>query len=81
MMSEYLQHAMAQAHYQVLPDNEGSSGWIEGFQGVWANAGSLEECRNEIREVLEEWTILRLKMGHQAPVIDNIDLNTVRHVV
>jgi predicted RNase H-like HicB family nuclease len=39
------------------------------IQGVWANADTLEACREELREVLEEWIILGLKMGHHIPVI------------
>ena len=48
---------------------------IPGLQGVWANADTLEACRDELREVLEEWIILGLKMNHHIPVIDGIELN------
>ncbi|MFQ5629433.1 MAG: type II toxin-antitoxin system HicB family antitoxin [bacterium] len=46
-----------------------------GLQGVWANADSLEVCRDELREVLEEWLIIGLKLGQPIPVIDGIELN------
>jgi len=42
---------------------------------VFHNADSLEACRDELREVLEEWIILGLKMNHRIPVIDGIELN------
>ena len=62
MLTAYINAAMRKAHYEILPDNEGYSGKIEGLQGVWANADSLEACREELREVLEEWILLGIKM-------------------
>lgn len=43
-------------------------------QGVWANAETLEGCRNELQEVLEGWIILGLRLQHTLPVIDGIEL-------
>ena len=75
MLTSYINAAMRKAHYDILPDNEGYYGKIESLQGVWANAKTLEACREELREVLEEWIILGLKMGHTIPAIDGIELN------
>ena len=80
MLTAYINAAMRKAHYEILPDNEGYFGKIEGLQGVWANADSLEACREELREVLEEWILLGIKMGHTIPIIDGIDLN-IKEVV
>ena len=74
MLSAYIHAAMRQAHYESLPDGEGYFGKIEGLEGVWANAETLEACRKELREVLEEWIVLGLKMGHPIPAIDGIEL-------
>ena len=62
MLTAYIKAAMRKAHYEILPDNEGYFGKIEVLQGVWANADSLEACREELREVLEEWILLGIKM-------------------
>ncbi len=75
MLTEYIQAAMREAHYEILPDGEGYFGKINGLEGVWANAGALEDCREELREVLEEWLLLGLKMGHSIPAVGGIDLN------
>jgi len=75
MLTAYIQAAMCKAAYEILPDKEGSFGKIEGLQGVWANADTLEGCRDELKEVLEEWTLVGLKMEHTIPVIEGIDLN------
>ncbi len=79
MLTAYINAAMRKAHYEILPDGEGYFGTIDGLQGVWANADTLEACREELQEVLEEWIVLGLKMGHQLPVIDGVELN-VREV-
>ena len=75
MLTLYINAAMRKAHYEILEGTEGYIGKIPGLQGVWANADTLEACREELREVLEEWIILGLKMGHHIPVIDGIELN------
>lgn len=79
MLTAYVNAAMRKAHYEILPDGEGYVGRIEGLQGVWANAETLEACREELREVLEEWIVLGLRMGHPIPPVDGIEL-AVREV-
>jgi len=75
MLTAYINAAMRSAHYDILEGGEGYIGKIPGLQGVWANADILEACRDELREVSEEWIILGLKMNHRIPVIDGLELN------
>jgi len=75
MFTDYIDAAMEKAHYEILPDNGGYYGKITGLQGVWANSSTLEGCRKELKEVLEEWIILGLQKGHHIPIIGDIDLN------
>ena len=74
MLTNYIQAAMRKAHYEILPDGEGYFSSIPDLQGVWANADTLEACREELREVLEEWILIGSKMGHLIPQIDDIEL-------
>lgn len=74
MLSQYIQAAMRQAKYKMLPDDEGFFGEIPGFQGVWANAETLEECREELAEVLEEWIFLHLSDKTLLPVVNGLKL-------
>ncbi|MBC8184470.1 DUF2281 domain-containing protein [candidate division KSB1 bacterium] len=60
MLIKYLESAMKKAQYEILHDNEGYFGKISRLQGVWANAETLENCREELQEVLEEWIIIGL---------------------
>ncbi len=80
MLTKYLESAMKKAHYEILPDNEGYFGKIPELQGVWANAETLENCRKELQEVLEEWVIIGLKTGTTIPVIDGIVLAIEKEV-
>jgi len=75
MLTEYIKAAMQLAKYEILPNGEGFFGKIDGFQGVWANSDTLEGCREELREVLEEWLLIGFKNGSPIPVIEGIDLD------
>lgn len=76
MLTHYIQAALKKAHYQLLPDGEGYYGAIDGLQGVWAQADTLEACREDLRETLEEWIVLGLRMGHNLPAMDGVALET-----
>lgn len=74
MIIEYVQKAIEKAEYRKLEDDT----WfaeIPAFDGVWANGNTVEQCRKELVEVLEEWLILKFKDGDTIPVVDDIDLN------
>ena len=74
MLSEYIAAAMKRATYRILPDDEGYYGEVPELPGVLATAETLEECREQLREVVEEWVSLGLQMGDELPVLDGIDL-------
>lgn len=75
MILDYINAAMQRAKYELLPDEKKFYGEIKECQGVWAEGKTLEACRSELMEVLEEWIILKLKDGDKMPVIGNIDIN------
>ena len=74
MITKYLREAMHRAKYKILEDGT-YYGWIEELPGVWATAGSLEECREELGSVVEDWLLLGLRLGHNIPSLGDIDLN------
>ena len=74
MLTEYIQCAMNKAHYEII-ENGRYCGEIPGLQGVWADAETLEKCRETLREVLEDWLVVGLRHAHAIPVLDGIDLN------
>ena len=66
MLNDYINKKLAEAKYKILKDKT-YFGEIPSVQGVWASAKSLEGCRKELQEVLEDWLVLRLKMDKQVP--------------
>jgi predicted RNase H-like HicB family nuclease len=74
MLSEYLNAAMSRAHYELLGGGEGFCGEIPGFQGVLAQADTLEACRGELASTLEDWLLFRLSRQLPIPVLDGLDL-------
>jgi predicted RNase H-like HicB family nuclease len=75
MLSRYIQAAMRQAKYKVLPDNGSYYGEIPGFEGVYANAELLGDCRDELLEVLEQWIFNRLSKNLPLPTMDGLKLS------
>jgi predicted RNase H-like HicB family nuclease len=79
MLTNYIRAAMYRAKYEILPDDNTFYGEIPGFDGVYANADTLEACREELEEVLEEWILLRVSKNLSLPVVDGIEL-TIKEV-
>ena len=67
MLTQYISAAMRKAKYEILADDGTYFGSLRGFQGVWANAKTLEACREELAEVLEEWILFRVSRSLPLP--------------
>lgn len=78
MLLEYVQAALRHAKYEILPDDGFYYGEIPDCRGAYANAGSLEECREQLREVLEEWVLFRVHKNLPIPTIDGISLSVTK---
>jgi predicted RNase H-like HicB family nuclease len=74
MLLEYIQAALRHARYEILPDDGSYYGEILECNGVYAKATTLEECREELREVLEEWVLFRVHKNLALPTIDGLEL-------
>ncbi|MBI3787229.1 MAG: type II toxin-antitoxin system HicB family antitoxin [Ignavibacteriales bacterium] len=75
MISDYIKFAMSDARYEIIEDDKTYFGEIPGFEGLWANGKTLEECRNELQETLEEWIVLSLRLNKPLPILHGIDLS------
>jgi predicted RNase H-like HicB family nuclease len=71
MLTRYISAAMHRARYEILPDDGTFYGEIPGFDGVYANAKTLEACRDELEEALEEWILLRVSKHLPLPVVES----------
>ena len=74
MLVNYIQAALNRAKYEILEDDGSFYGEIPGFQGVYANTATLESCRVELAEVLEEWILFRVHKQLSLPIIDGLEL-------
>ena len=74
MLLEYTHKAMEKAEYKQLEDHTWFAD-IPGFDGVWANGTSVEDCRRELLEVLDEWLVLKLRDGDPIPVVAGMNLS------
>ena len=79
MLTNYIRAAMHRARYEILPSDNSFYGEIPGFDGVYANTDTLEACRDELEEVLEEWILLRVSKHLPLPVVDGIEI-TIKEV-
>ncbi len=80
MLTEYLDAAMRRARYEILSDDGTYYGEIPGFDGVYAVAPTLEACRDELKDVLEEWLLLRVARNLPIPIAGSVTL-TIGKVV
>ena len=74
MLTNYIRASMRLAKYEILSDDGTFYGEIPGFDGVYANAETLEACRDELEEVLEEWILFRISRNLSLPIVDGIEL-------
>ena len=75
MLTTYIRAAMHLAKYEILSDDSSFYGEIPGFEGVYANAISLEECREQLAEVVEEWILFRVAKNLPLPIVEGIELS------
>ena len=73
MLTAYISAAMNRARYKIIDDGT-YFGEVPGLQGLWSNAKTLESCRKELQEVLEDWLIVKLRDGDDIPRIGRIQL-------
>jgi len=66
MFNEYIEKKLKTARYKTLKDGS-YFGEIPGLRGVWANGKNLKNCRRELKEVLEDWFLLKIHSREKIP--------------
>lgn len=74
MLTRYLQAALRRATYEILEGGGRFYGELPDCPGVYATGETLESCREELAEVLEEWVLFRVSRNLPLPVVDGIEL-------
>ena len=72
MLTVYIQAAMRHARYERIDDGKPFYGSIAECQSVWASGATLEECREELQGVLEDWIALGVRLGQPIPLIGGV---------
>lgn len=76
LIEKYAEIAIRHATLKRYPD-----GWvatIPRFQGVWAEGPSQEQALDVLREVVLDWTLLKVEhRDGDLPVLEEIDLNVL----
>lgn len=66
MITEFINKKLKTARYKILEDGI-YFGEIPGLKGVWASSKTLENCRAELQEILEDWLLLKIKENNHIP--------------
>ena len=74
MLLQYIAAALHEAHYEFLKSDRKYYAEIPTCKGVYAVGKTLEDCREELTEVLEEWVLFRVSKNLEIPVIKGIKL-------
>ena len=76
MLIQYIQAALEHAKYEIIDDEEPYFGEVPELQGVWASGKTLEECRKNLEEIIDEWIVIRLRKGMTIPSIGIFNIET-----
>jgi predicted RNase H-like HicB family nuclease len=79
MLTKYIQAAMRRAKYEILEDGA-IYGHAPDLPGAWATAANLEDCREELQEVVEDWIMTSIAAHKRLPVIEGINLEITADV-
>jgi predicted RNase H-like HicB family nuclease len=80
MLTEYVEEALRRARYEKIEDEEPYYGEVGELQGVWATGKTLEECRSNLKEVIEGWILLSIKKGLPIPALGKNEIKEVREI-
>jgi len=80
MLVEYIEEALRRAHYEIIEDEEPYYGEVKELKGVWATGKTLEECRQNLMEVIEGWILISVKKGLKIPKLGNVSIEEIEDV-
>jgi len=67
VLLRYIQAALEHAHYEIIEDVEPFYGEVPALAGVWATGKTLEECRRNLAEAIEDWLLFSIAKGLPIP--------------
>lgn len=80
MLTQYIQAAMDRAQYEMIDDEEPFYGEVPGLDGVWATGETLEACRRQLAEAIEDWLLFSLAKGLPIPALGNLAIRVPERI-
>jgi predicted RNase H-like HicB family nuclease len=77
MITRYVTLALERAQYRLL-ENGTFAATVRGLRGVVATGDTLETCRRELAEVVEEWVLVRVARGLAVPALNGATVRVRR---
>jgi len=63
LIVQFVEKMLSRAVYEYDDSVDQWAAWIKGFPGVYAQASTIEEARNDLASALEESVLLSLREG------------------
>ena len=74
MLTEYVAVALGKPRQEMVDDDDPFYGEIPDLKGVWSSGKTLEECRQNLKEVVEGWILLSIKQSLPIPSLDGVEI-------
>jgi len=71
---KYIDKALRRAKY-TQPDPGVYCATVPGLRGVIATAMTLENCRDQLAEIIEEWVLVRVARGLTVPPLGGVTVS------
>lgn len=78
MLTEYIEEALRRAKYEVIDDEEPYYGEVRELKGLWATGKTLEQCRENLKEVIEAWLVVSIKKELPIPQLGYLTVEDVK---
>jgi len=75
MVLQYIQTALECAHYEIIDDEEPFYGQVSPLAGIWATGKTLEECRRNLAEAIEDWVLFSIAKGLSIPALGQVAIH------
>ena len=69
MITRYLDAALRRARYAPLVEDGSYCATVHGLRGVIATGATLEACRDQLADVIEEWILVRVARRLYVPAL------------
>ncbi len=77
MIRRYVDEALRRARYDKLDDRTFCAA-VPSLRGVLATGRTLEACREELGEVVEEWVLVRVAQGLSVPPLRSVTVRVTK---